>query len=93
MLIRLQGEWTGKWNTLVDTCSVYFNGIHRERGWYVQISMELGPEGVSLLERVGPEDVSLFKPYRHFRGQYVNTGIRTLNTLCLYTQYSAMHCT
>ena len=35
------------------------------RGCYVQVSMELGPEDVSLLERCP-----------HFRGCYVN-GVRT----------------
>ena len=52
------------------------------RGWYVQASMELGPEDVSLLERcphfrgwyvqasmeLGPEDVSLLERCPHFRG-------------------------
>ena len=54
------------------------------RGWYVQASMELGPEDVSLLERcphfrgwyvqasmeLGPEDVSLLERCPHFRGWY-----------------------
>ena len=49
------------------------------RGWYVQASMELGPEDVSLLERcphfrgwyvqasmeLGPEDVSLLERCPH----------------------------
>ena len=34
------------------------------RGWYVQTSMELGPEDVSLLERCP-----------HFRGWYVQTSM------------------
>ena len=54
------------------------------REWYVQASMELGPEDVSLLERCprfrgwymyvqasmesGPEDVSLLERCPHFRG-------------------------
>ena len=52
------------------------------RGWYVQASMELGPEDVSLLKRcphfrgwyvqasmeLGPEDVSLLERCPHFRG-------------------------
>ena len=34
------------------------------RGWYVQASVELGPEDVSLLER-----------YPHFRGWYVQASM------------------
>ena len=53
------------------------------RGWYVQASMELGPEDVSLLERcphfrgwyvqasMEPEDVSILERCPHFRGWYV----------------------
>ena len=53
------------------------------RGWYVQASMELGPEDVSLLERcphfrgwyvqasmeLGPEDVSLLERCPHSLGR------------------------
>ena len=59
------------------------------RGWYVQASMELGPEDVSLLERcphfrgwyvqasmeLGPEDVSLLERCPHFRGWYVQASM------------------
>ena len=59
------------------------------RGWYVQASMELGPEDVSLLERcphfrgwyveasmeLGPEDVSLLERCPHFRGWYVEASM------------------
>ena len=50
----------------------------RFRGCYVQVSMELGPEDVSLLERCphfrgcyasmdwGPEDVSVLEKYPYF---------------------------
>ena len=58
------------------------------RGWYVQASMELGPEDVSLLERcphfrgwyvqdsmeLGPENVSLLERCPHFRGWYIQAG-------------------
>ena len=58
-------------------------------GWYVQASMELGPEDVSLLERcphfrgwcvqasmeLGPEDVSLLERCPHFRGWYVQASM------------------
>ena len=55
-------------------CKVQY--VNRDlRGWYVRVSMELGPEDVSLLERcphfrgwyvqasmeLGPEDVSLLE--------------------------------
>ena len=60
------------------------------RGWYVQASMELGPEDVSLLERcphfrgwyvqtsmeLGPEDVSLLERCPHFRGWYVQASMK-----------------
>ena len=59
------------------------------RGWYLQASMELGPEDVSLLERcphfrgwyvqasmeLGPEDVSLLERCPHFRGWYVQASM------------------
>ena len=67
-----------------------FNGVGPEdvslsslRGWYVQASMELVPEDVSLLERevsslrgwyvqasmeLGPEDVSLLERCPHSEG-------------------------
>ena len=59
------------------------------RGCYVQASMGLGPEDVSLLERcphfrgcyvqasmgLGPEDVSLLERCPHFRGCYVQTSM------------------
>ena len=59
------------------------------RGCYVQASMELGPEDVSLLERcphfrgcyvqasmeLGPEDVSLLERCPHFRGCYVQASM------------------
>ena len=55
------------------------------RGWYVQASVELRPEDMSLLEKcphfrgcyiqasmeLGPEDVSLLEKCPHFRGCYV----------------------
>ena len=58
------------------------------RGWYVQASMELGPEDVSLLERcshfrgwyvqasmeLGPKDVSLLERCSYFRGWYYHLG-------------------
>ena len=71
-----------------------FNGvgtvpIPHFRGCYVQVSMELGPEDVSLLERcpyfrgcyvqvsmeLGPEDVSLLERCPHFRGCYVQAPL------------------
>ena len=59
------------------------------RGWYVQVSMELGPKDVSLLERCphfrgwyvqasmefGPEDVSLLERCPHFGGWYVQASM------------------
>ena len=67
---------------LVERCP-YFGG------WYVQASMGLGPEDVSLLERcphfrgwyvqasmeLGPEDVSLLERCPHFRGWYVRASM------------------
>ena len=63
------------------------------RGWYVQASMELGPEDVSLLERcphfrgwyvqasmeLGPEDVSLLERCPHFKG-VICTGFNGVGT-------------
>ena len=40
------------------------------RGWYVQFSMESGPENVSSME-LGSEDVSLLERCPHFRGWYM----------------------
>ena len=61
------------------------------RGWYVQVSVELGPEDVSLLERcphfrgwyvqasmeLGPEDVSLLERCHHFIGWYVQASTKS----------------
>ena len=78
------------------TCVLYCRGVlildgllkrcPHFRGCYVQASMELGPEDVSLLERcpgcyvqasmeLGPEDVSLLERCPHFRGCYVQASM------------------
>ena len=50
---RLQWSWDLKMCVPLERCPHF-------RGWYVQASVELGPEDVSLLERCP-----------HFRGWYV----------------------
>ena len=74
-----------------NLCSVdeYVSKCPHFRGWYVQASVELGPEDVSLLERcphfrgwyvqalveLGPENVSLLERCPHFRGWYVQASM------------------
>ena len=64
------------------------------RGCYVQASVELGPEDVSLLERcphfrgwyvqvsveLGPEDVSILERCPHCKGCYTCTGFNGVGT-------------
>ena len=73
----------------MDTTIGMFMLTAHFRGCYVQASMELGPEYVSLLERcphfrgcyvqasmeLGPEDVSLLERCPHFRGCYVQASM------------------
>ena len=68
------------------------------RGWYVQTSMESGPEDVSLLERCphfrgwyvqtsmesGPEDVSLLERCPHFREWYLISECFNLISCCRF---------
>ena len=75
------------------TCGRGSGEVRVFRGWYVQASMELGPEDVSLLERcphfrgwyvqtsieLGPEDVSLLERCPHFRGRYLSLLESCLN--------------
>ena len=54
--------WSQGLMSLLERCRHF-------RGWYVQTSMELGPEDVSLLERCP-----------HFRGWYICTDINGVGT-------------
>ena len=85
-MYRLQWSWDLEDVSLLERCPHF-------RGWYVQASMELGPEDVSLLERcphfrgwyvqasmeLGPEDVSLFREVASFQ-RVVCTGFNGVGT-------------